>query len=538
MQVLEQVDFGIATTAELAAEMRRWQKAAYVLPNGFDAETLRRSRMAARRRAVEPQDGLVRIGYATGSRTHQRDMAQAAGALAAVMRARPQVQVVCFRFPADNQGFVMFDEFPEFADLMDRIEWRMLVALEDLPDELARFDINIAPLQTGNPFVEAKSELKYFEAAIAGVPTVASPTGPYRRAMVDGHTGFLAADPAQWESALLRLVDDPALRRRIAVNACNDVIWQFGPQRRADLLRRFLEQHRGGDRPQDGAALGRAFALGLQVDPPNPPRVTPVQATDTLFAHDRLGEAEVTVVIASYNYADTIQEALESVRMQTLPTLDLVIVDDCSPDPDTLEQIMDWAHAHAAQFNRLVVLRHRENAGLGGTRNTGFSYAETPYVLPLDADNRLLPECAQRLLSAVQESGGAAFAYPFIVHFGAEHRVTGGERYEPQRFAGGNYIDAMALVARWAWAAAGGYYVRRDAMGWEDFSLWCRFAELGFWGEAVTEVLAEYRVHPTSMVNSITETRANKQAMVEFVEQRHPWLRVTSRDPYERRQQA
>jgi glycosyltransferase involved in cell wall biosynthesis len=535
LQVLEQVDFGIATTAELAAEMRRWPKAAYVLPNGFDAETFRRSRKAARQRALAPQDGLVRIGYATGSRTHQRDLAEAADAIAAVLRARPQVRLVAFRAPRDNEGLVMFDEFAAFAELMDQIEWRMLVSLEELPEELARFDINIAPLQQGNPFVEAKSELKYFEAAIAGVPTVASPTGPYRRAIVDGQTGLLAADPAQWESALLQLVDDPALRRRMAVNACNDVLWQFGPQRRAGLLQRFLEQHRGGDRPADGAALGRAFALDLQVDPPAPARVPPVQPTETLFAQDRLGEAGVTVVIASFNYADYIQQALESVRLQTLELLDLVVVDDCSTDPDTLEQILDWAHVHAARFNRLLVLRHHQNTGLGGTRNTGFSYAETSYVLPLDADNRLLPECAQHLLEAMQASGGAAFAYPFLAHFGAENRVTGGERYEPQRLVGGNYIDAMALVARWAWAAAGGYYVRRDAMGWEDFSLWCRFAERGFWGEAVPEVLAEYRVHQNSMINSITETRDNKQAMVEIVEQRHPWLRLTSRDPYERR---
>jgi hypothetical protein len=93
----------------------------------------------------------------------------------------------------------------------------------------------------------------------------------------------------------------------------------------------------------------------------------------------------------------------------------------------------------------------------------------------------------------------------------------------------------MALVARWAWSAAGGYYVRRDAMGWEDYSLWCRLAELGAWGLPVDEVLADYRVHEDSMVNAITETRDNKQAMVSLVEQRHPWLRIIARAPYARR---
>ncbi len=248
---------------------------------------------------------------------------------------------------------------------------------------------------------------------------------------------------------------------------------------------------------------------------------------------DQLAEAAVTVVIASYNYADFVQQALELVRLQTLEPLDLVVVDDCSTDTATMEQILDWAHTHAARFNRLLVLRHLTNAGLGATRNTGFAWAETPYVLPLDADNRLRPDCAARLLAAL-DGGGAAYAYPRLQHFGADEKITGGRRYEPQLLVGGNYIDAMALVARWAWAAAGGYYVRRDAMGWEDFSLWCRMAELGFWGEAVGEVLAEYRVHEDSMVNAITETAENKPAMVAFVEARHPWLRILSRDPHAR----
>ncbi len=199
-----------------------------------------------------------------------------------------------------------------------------------------------------------------------------------------------------------------------------------------------------------------------------------------------------------------------------------------------MRQILDWAHVHAERFNRLIVLRHATNAGLGATRNTGFARAETPYVLPLDADNRLRPDCAERLLAVLADSD-AAYAYPRLQHFGAEDRITGGERYQPQRLIGGNYIDAMALIARWAWSAAGGYYVQRDAMGWEDYALWCRLAELGCRGQAVDEVLAEYRVHAESMVNSITETTDNKRAMVAYVERRHPWLQVVAREAYARK---
>ena len=123
----------------------------------------------------------------------------------------------------------------------------------------------------------------------------------------------------------------------------------------------------------------------------------------------------------------------------------------------------------------------------------------------------------------------AAFAYPRIRQFGTSDALMGEPEFDPRRLGSGNYIDAMAMVAKWAWAAAGGYYVRRDAMGWEDFTLWCRLVELGMYGLSVPEELAFYRVHAASMVNAITEQDDNKRLMVSFVERRHPWLRLRMR---------
>ncbi len=192
--------------------------------------------------------------------------------------------------------------------------------------------------------------------------------------------------------------------------------------------------------------------------------------------------------------------------------------------------LLDWAARNRLRFNRLRILRTTRNAGLGGARNLVFSEAETPWIMVLDSDNRLRPEACARLLQALEGEPLAAFAYPAIRQFGGSDALTGTDSFDPHRLASGNYIDAMAMVAKWAWAAAGGYYVRRDAMGWEDFSLWCRLVELGQFGLAVPDELADYRVHAGSMVNAITERDANKRAMVELVETRHPWLRLRMRD--------
>ena len=107
----------------------------------------------------------------------------------------PDCRLVLFRDP-EGAPVMDIDEFAAFADLGEQIEWRHMVPLDRLPEEMARFDVNLVPLEVGNPFCEAKSDLKFFEAALAGACTIASPTGPFRRVIRDGENGVLAASEA------------------------------------------------------------------------------------------------------------------------------------------------------------------------------------------------------------------------------------------------------------------------------------------------------------------------------------------------------
>jgi len=508
-------DLCMATTLELADHFRAMDRPTFVMPNGFDQAILETSRLAVRRRRAQLDDGLLRIGYAGGSKTHQHDFAVCASAVAQVLREHPEARLVVFR---DKLGASVLDvtEFPEFGSLCAQIEWRELVPLAELPNEIARFDINLAPLEVGNPFCEAKSELKYFEAALVDVCTVASPTGPYRRAIEDGRTGRLATTAAEWHAALSALVASPAQRRALAREALRDVLWTFGPQRRADLVASMLEQALGG------RSAARAFALDALRHGKRTPRIA-VYKAEIVLEHDRCIASDVTVVVPLHNYERFIVEALNSVAAQTLPDLDLVIVNDASTDA-SLDKALEWARSHKQRFNRLLVLSNARNVKLGPTRNVGFDAAETPYVLLLDADNRLRPPCLEACLRAMRESG-AAYVYPRIQAFGEANYVMGAHPYDALRFVGGNYVDAMALISKGAWCGAGGY--ENVPYGWEDYEFWCRIAELGLTGAPVGgEPVAEYRVHGASMLNSQSNVERNHRVMVSYLKRRHPWLSI------------
>jgi hypothetical protein len=390
--------------------------------------------------------------------------------------------------------------------------------LQDLPDELARFDINLAPLEVDNPFCEAKSELKYFEAALVNVCTIVSPTGPFRRSVKDGETGFLAATPQDWYRRLIELVDDSTLRSKIGHAAYLDVVWQYGPQRREQCFSALLLQLQGTAQAAQAAELEILRNASGKVDQPK------LRQTEIMFHNDQLGEAEVCVVIPLHNYAQFVVQALDSVRLQSLGALDLIVIDDASTD-DSLGVAIEWAQTNSNRFNRISVLHNPVNAGLAITRNIGIDAAETPFVFLLDADNKLLPECCLVCLQALRESA-AAFAYPRIQCFGESDEVVGTSPFEPARLAGGNYIDAMALVAKWSWVAVGGYHHLHH--GWEDYDFWCSLVEHGFWGIQVPQILAEYRVHHASMLRKTTDVAENKRELINELQTRHPWLAIPS----------
>ena len=463
-------DICTASTEELAARLRRFNRPAVVLTNGFDQEIYSSSRLAVRTRRTAGSDGLVRIGYAAGTRTHQRDFASALSAIVRVLDERPFCRLVLFR-NRSGEPTLDPDEFNGLGNVAHQIEWRAMVAPTMLPYELARFDINIAPLETGNPYCEAKSELKFFEAALVDVPTVASPTGPFRRAIRHGITGYLAAQPFDWRQALIRLVDDPGLRKRIARQAHREVLWTYGPLRRVQVMKAALPQ-------LCGEACGPAgFSEPWPCNPCRRQTPLPVPESEVLFENDKLGASEVTVILPVSNGADRLKEVCESVRNQTLEALDLIIVVDKSTD-GSLDMAQACARASRERFNRIVVLRSEANSGMGALRNIGFDAADTRFVVPLSTDNLLFPEfCAASLRSVGNK--GVAFAYTLGRRSGDQWAWDENPRSDIAFSAGPDHDGAVALIAKEAWAAVGGY--GDSSRGREELELLSRLAELGLW---------------------------------------------------------
>lgn len=129
------------------------------------------------------------IGYFSGSPTHVKDL----------MIAMPDIEQFLNNHEDTMLRIVGYMELPEeYSYLVEKgqIEFVPFQTFVGLQVEQAKVDLNIVPL-VNNEFSNCKSELKYFETAIVGVPTCATPTYAYKAAIVDGDNGYLC-EKGQW----------------------------------------------------------------------------------------------------------------------------------------------------------------------------------------------------------------------------------------------------------------------------------------------------------------------------------------------------
>jgi hypothetical protein len=209
---------GIASTPALAAAMRAaGVPTVAVIENALDAETLALAAHFRGQRAARKHAGLV-ITYGSGS-THDADFAQAAPALLRLLARHPEARLRIIGELTLPVGFA------SFAGRVQRLPFAPFARYLDL---LCESDINLAPLEP-SAFNDAKSNIKFIEAASLGIPTICSPRAHFAGIVRHGRNGFIAEGEEAWLSALTTLASGARLRRRVGKAALRTVLKQYDP---------------------------------------------------------------------------------------------------------------------------------------------------------------------------------------------------------------------------------------------------------------------------------------------------------------------
>lgn len=202
----------------------------------------------------------------------------------------------------------------------------------------------------------------------------------------------------------------------------------------------------------------------------------------------------VSIVIPCYKQAHFLPDAIESALKQTYPNIEIIVVNDGSPD-NTSEVVSYYPN---------VILIEQENKGLSGARNSGIRAAKGTYILPLDADDKIDPEFVSKTIKLQKDYDIISTG---LETFGDEKRKWITDLKEPnyKNFLQRNHINCCSLFKKTVWEKCG--YDENMKLGFEDWDFWIQATRNGFKVKVIPDILFYYRKHGQTMFHSAMSKR-------------------------------
>lgn len=350
-----------------------------------------------------------------------------------------------------------------------------------------------------------------YESLAMGVPVVA-PALPGNLEFMDADSGALVEprdDVEQYANAIVALLGDRDRRRAMGDRSRERMLTEFSLARMAREHEALYERLLGA-RERELAALGMAAPVADADPAPSPPRAS------TIFDRNPPPPRTVGVVIPCYRHGVYLDECIASVKAQTLAPAAIVVVDDGSEDPET--------HAALAALDDdpdVTVLRQDRRRGPSAARNRALAELDTAYMLPLDADDVLLPDALEQMVAQLEQAPrDIGFVYPNAQHSGNRSDYVPSPAYNLWLLMGDNYCPAPALFDRRAFEA-GAAYPEEMVLGHEDWDLLLQLGALGIRGEHAKTPTFLYRKYGFSRITSVEHGGHDSR---EALARRHPSL--------------
>ncbi|MBC2717412.1 MAG: glycosyltransferase family 4 protein [Desulfobacteraceae bacterium] len=242
--MMEKCDVILVSTRYLQQRAELFHPDVRVVKNGLSKEFVAKAEFV-RRNGTQKQDNVITVAYLSGSKHHEDDFQLVERALIKILTDFTDTRLLVMGKLRCSDKFRCFG---------DRFQYKNFVPYRDFWRVFQDIDINIAPLNVRKSFTQARSELKYIEAGIFGIPTIASPTSTYRDAIFHGINGLLAED-LDWYDALKSLITDGEKRIRLGEAARKDVTENYRPEKRSvqwnelvsDILEKYGENKHSDD---------------------------------------------------------------------------------------------------------------------------------------------------------------------------------------------------------------------------------------------------------------------------------------------------
>ncbi|TAD90634.1 MAG: glycosyltransferase [Bacteroidetes bacterium] len=224
---------------------------------------------------------------------------------------------------------------------------------------------------------------------------------------------------------------------------------------------------------------------------------------------------KVSIIIPCYNQGHFLADAIKSIEATLCENYEVIIINDGSTDDFTNAYTKSLAEQG---FNVIF----QQNMGLAAARNAGVLQAKGQYILPLDADNKILKPYVEDAVKLLDADNRVAVVYGDAQIFGDKDELWEIGSYNQQRLMLHNYIDACALIRKSALESVGLYDAKNRLYGLEDWDLWLRLSFAGYGFSYLPMVCFCYRVHQQAMSKGGITQYKNVNQVEKVIHEKYP----------------
>lgn len=352
------------------------------------------------------------------------------------------------------------------------------------------------------------------EAMAVGQVVLASRSGGQAELVgADGQTGFLfdwelAGDFQKQVRTILALSAaehaDIALRAQARIRSLCD------PQKVLQQRINYYEQ------------IQQNYALPTRFPAITPPVRAEMDREETwpVTSPERPAEEKaglLSVVIPYYNLGEYLPETVESVLSTAYSPYEIIIVNDGTTDPNSLEVLRALEQR---QLNHLRII-HTDNQGLASARNNGVEAAQGEFIAFVDADDLVEPDFFSRAVEVLRRYPNVTLVYPWLRYFGESTDLWPTWNAEFPYLLGHNMVAVLAVARRTDFLHLARQQPEME-YNFEDFEAWIALLRGGGVGVSLPHLLARYRIRSGSLYRS---SNKNQQLyLYDLMTQRHTEL--------------
>ena len=225
----------------------------------------------------------------------------------------------------------------------------------------------------------------------------------------------------------------------------------------------------------------------------------------------------VSIIIPTYNHAQFLHEALQSVCNQTFVDWEVLVINNYSED-DTIEIVK------AFDDSRIHLENFRNNGVIAASRNHGIGMARGKYLAFLDSDDTWFPEKLSTCIIMLE--GGCDLVCHGLHWFGNErdrdqyYGPASRATYDALLYKGNCIATSATIVRKELVEAVGGFSESLEVVTAEDYHLWLKLSQAGVEMNFVNQVLGSYRFHATNAGTPIKQAKAVEHVVEDFFPKR------------------